>query len=144
MGAQECPLVVRGLAHLVEDRSRNRDLPNVVEQGGPTQEIPFILGKRQFLRDHIAERAYLLGVTTGLAVMEVECRDELDRLRRCCVRVCGQTLARELLEHFLGASRVADAQCELDPVRRLLGKRQIESAECGERKRTFGLAGDDV
>lgn len=126
MVSERSPFVVRGFAVLVENRCRNGQLADVVEQRSPPKQCPIGFGELELLGDHIGERPNLFRMSPGLAVVLVQEIDQLKRLQRRSLGIGGQTLASELFENFLGSAGVSHSQGQLDAVRGLIGKLEVQ------------------
>ena len=131
---ERLPLLVGGLAGLVEDLGCDRELADVVEEGGPVEPVEVGLGELEPLADHHGVGADALGVAARDAVVAVERGGEdqepLGRLLRGA-RLAG--LARDR-DAVLEPLEPAGAQGELEARGGLVGEDEREPQERGQRQ----------
>ena len=80
--AQQGPLLVGGLARLVEDRRRHAQLADVVQDRGPAQQVAVTCGDVHRLGDEVGEHPHPFGVTAGRPVVRAQGGDQPEDLPR--------------------------------------------------------------
>ena len=78
MAVQDLPLLVIGLAGLVEQLLGHLELAHVVEECSPAQPRLTRLVQLQLVGDEVGEDADALRVAAGAPVVNAECEDQLD------------------------------------------------------------------
>jgi len=75
---QNGPLLFGGSRWLVEQRRRNFEFADVVEQRRPTQSSPIPLGKSQFPGEQVGEDPDALRMSTACSIVNAQREHELD------------------------------------------------------------------
>jgi len=78
-------------ARFVENFGRHFELADVVDQSGPVELVPFIIGQVHFDRNHVGVGPHPFGVPAGLAIMATQLGDQFEH-------VLGGALRRSLVE----------------------------------------------
>ena len=83
-GAGRLPLLVRGLARLVEDLPPDLELPDVVEERRPVETVELVVVEPELLAEHVAVRSHALRVTPrdGTTLSSREAQEDLRRFLR--------------------------------------------------------------
>ena len=135
--AQGLPLLVRGLARLVEDLPPDLELPDVVEERRPVETVELVVVEPELLAEHVAVRSHALRVTPGDGIVNAECsREAQEDLRRFLRRKRPLRFSQgsqTLLQRLDGAG----AQRELEPGRRLVGEDERQVEKRPQRKQSL-------
>jgi hypothetical protein len=126
---QLVPLLVRGLAGLVEDLRADLELPDVVEQRRPVEVVEIVALKPELPAEAVRVGADALGVTAGEWIVHVERRDQLEQDLGGFLRGRCPACAMQARLQALDRSRT---ERQPEPRRRLVREYQGQSEERAE------------
>jgi hypothetical protein len=124
MAAQLLPLVVGGLAGLVQDLRADVELADVMEERGPVEAVELLGRQAELLAEAVRVGADPLGVTTRDLVVDVELAGQLKQDLRGLLRTRRLVRLAQEAQPLLEALDGARAQGQPEPRRGLVREHQ--------------------
>ncbi len=148
--------VLRVLAHflvlgggespwLVEDRVRDEQLADIVQQAGPLQLVELGVAETELLAEQSAVRAHSLGVAASASIVEAQGGDELEHALGGLGGRATQLTSAGLGDAFLELTRRAVAKGDPEPRRCPVRERETQREQRRHWHQTPGetLGGDE-
>jgi hypothetical protein len=136
MVLDQLPLVVVKGTGLVQDVGVDRDLADVVQEGGPTEAVPVDLGQSHLFGDQVGVHAHPLAVATRTTIVHVERARQHENLLGGDHRRVKHAVVLRLLDASSQVPRTARLAGDGHTFWRLIGEHERHPEQYGQRQQS--------